>query len=363
MRKIRVNLGRRSYNIYIGYNIIKEISSLIHPSILKNPILIVTNEKINKLAGKNLLAALGEAKNRIYIKEVPDSERAKSFKTYNNIISAISKIGRKTKPAIFALGGGVVGDVSGFVASTYKRGIPYVQIPTTLVGQVDSSIGGKVAIDLPEAKNIVGSFYQPHAVICDIAMLKSLPKNEIKNGLAEVIKYGIIADRYFFEYIEKNLKNILNLKRAHIETVIQKCANTKARIVEKDELDTKGVRAILNFGHTFGHAIEAYFKYSKEITHGQAVAIGMVLASRLAEKMGIIKASEVNRIENLIKRAGLPTRLRNADIKKIIDIIDYDKKFQNLTNRFVLPKKIGLVKVIEDIPAILIKKVLYENLI
>ena len=231
MKKIKVNLGRRSYYIYIGYNIIKDISNLIPSDVLKNPILIITNKKINSLIGKTLLKALNvspnmihpvrnyvsagskfDISNGVHIKEVPDSERAKSFKIYNQIISTLSKIGRKRKPTIIALGGGVVGDIAGFAASTYRRGIPYIQIPTTLLAEVDSSIGGKVAIDLPQAKNIVGSFYQPKAVICDIALLHTLPKKEIKNGLAEVIKYGIIRDRRFFEYLERNLKNILNLK-------------------------------------------------------------------------------------------------------------------------------------------------------
>ncbi len=382
MKKIKVNLGRRSYYIYIGYNIIKDISNLIPSDVLKNPILIITNKKINSLIGKTLLKALNvspnmihpvrnyvsagskfDISNGVHIKEVPDSERAKSFKIYNQIISTLSKIGRKRKPTIIALGGGVVGDIAGFAASTYRRGIPYIQIPTTLLAEVDSSIGGKVAIDLPQAKNIVGSFYQPKAVICDIALLHTLPKKEIKNGLAEVIKYGIIRDRRFFEYLERNLKNILNLKKPCVEYVVWKCACIKAGVVEKDEFDTKGIRAILNFGHTFGHAIEASFKYSKKFTHGEAVATGMILAGNTALKLAMIKSKEVNRITKIIRRSGLPVNLKGANTKKIIETIDYDKKFLHGTNRFVLPRRIGVVEIVEGVPELLIRTVLNNNVV
>ncbi len=358
MKKIKVSLGKRSYNIYSGYDIIKNISKLIPSYVLKNPILIITNKKINSLIGKVLLKALDNASNKIYIKEVPDSERAKSFKVYNQIISTLSKIGRKRKPTIIALGGGVVGDIAGFAASTYRRGVPYIQIPTTLLAEVDSSIGGKVAIDLPQAKNIVGSFYQPKAVICDIALLRTLPKKEIRNGLAEVIKYGIIHDRRFFEYLERNLKNILALKKSCIEYVVSKCASIKAGVVSKDEFDTKGIRAILNFGHTFGHAIEASFKYSKKFTHGEAVAIGMILAGETALALGMIKLNEVTKIRKIIKRAHLPLNLKGANAKKIIMSIDYDKKFLHGVNRFVLPRRIGVVEIVQNVPRRLIREVL-----
>ncbi|MCK4464036.1 MAG: 3-dehydroquinate synthase, partial [Candidatus Omnitrophica bacterium] len=203
-----------------------------------------------------------------------------------------------------------------------------------------------------------GSFYQPKAVICDIALLRTLPKKEIKNGLAEVIKYGIIHDRKFFEYLEKNLKNILALRKPCIEYVVWKCACIKAEVVEKDEFDTKGIRAILNFGHTFGHAIEASFKYSKKFTHGEAVATGMILAGNTALKLNMIKLNEVNKIRKIIKRANLPLNLKGANAKKIIETIDYDKKFLHGVNRFVLPRRIGVVEIVQDVPEILIRTVL-----
>jgi len=358
MRKIKVHLGNRSYFIFIGYNLFNDIGKLLPLPILRNPALIITNKKVNSIMGKRLIKSLRKFSDKIYVKEVPDSEQAKSFKIYNQIINTLTKIGKKTKPTIFALGGGVVGDISGFAASTYRRGIPYVQIPTTLLAQVDSSIGGKVAIDLPQAKNIVGSFYQPKAVICDISTLNSLPLSEIKNGLAEIIKYGIITDKSLFSYLENNLKKILSLDKESVEYVIWKCANIKAKVVEKDEYDTKDIRAILNFGHTFGHAIETAFKYSKQYTHGEAVAIGMMLASDMANKLKKINSKDVLRIKNIIKKAGLPMSVGQIDTERMLEALNYDKKFLHGKNRFVLPARIGRVEIIEVIPDTLIKTVL-----
>jgi len=357
MKKIKLNLGKRSYNIVIGHHIIKDIAKLVSPSVLNKPILVITNKKVARVAGGKLLKALKAIGAEVHGKEVPDSERAKSFATYSKITTELSRIGKKIKPTIIALGGGVVGDVAGFAASTYRRGIPYIQIPTTLLAQVDSSIGGKVAIDLKEAKNLVGSFYQPRAVICDLSFLKTLPRKEIINGLAEIIKYGIIRDKALFNYIEKNLQKILNLSGKYLEYVVWKCASIKARVVEKDEFDSTGIRVILNFGHTFAHAIENAFKYSKKHTHGESVAVGMVLASDMAFDLGILSSEDFERIRNLVKRAGLPTAIQKADIGKLMKAIEYDKKFLSGTNRFVLPRRVGRVETVEDIPEILIETV------
>lgn len=358
MKIIKVGLKKRSYNIYVGYNISSRIDKLIPRSLLKSPNLLITNKKIYSLSGRNILKRFKKASVMI----VPDSERAKSLKVYNQIIESLSKIGKKTRPVIIALGGGVIGDVAGFSASTYRRGIPYIQVPSTLLAQVDSSIGGKVAIDTPEAKNLIGSFYQPKCVISDTKLLNTLPKKEIVNGMAEVIKYGIIKDKAFFLYIEKNLKNILALERNSIEHVVSRCASIKARVVEKDEFDSKNIRAILNLGHTIGHAIEASFSYSKKYTHGEAVAIGIVLAARISLKLGMISERDAERIKNLIKRAGLPVKAGGADVKKIMLAMAYDKKFTRGRNRFVLPRGIGSVRIVEGISDTLIRKVLREAL-
>ncbi|NQT22691.1 MAG: 3-dehydroquinate synthase [Candidatus Omnitrophica bacterium] len=362
MRKINLRLGSRSYPIYIGHDIIDRIADFVKPPLLKRPILIVTNKKINALIGRKLAKRLLSITASVHTEVVPDSERAKSFGVYNRIIAHLSKIGRKEIPLIIALGGGVVGDVAGFAASTYRRGIPYIQLPTTLLAQVDSSIGGKVAVDIPQAKNMVGSFYQPRTVISDTKVLKTLPDREIRNGMAEIIKYGVIRDASLFKYLEKNLKGIMGLKRACIETVISKCARIKAAVVEKDEFDVKGERAILNFGHTFGHAIEASFKYSKKYTHGEAVSIGMVLASEMSLKLGLINKSEVIRIKRLLKRAHLPLKAKRINFKKVLYALNFDKKFSGGTNRFVLPRKIGQVGLVEDVPEFLIETVLSESL-
>ena len=358
MKKVKVLLAERSYYVYTGRGLLKKVKTLIPLELLRNPVLVVTNNTIRRLSYvKGLFSSL-ESAPVVHIEIVPDSEKAKSFKTYNRIIAKLSEIGKKSKPTVIALGGGVVGDVAGFAASTYRRGVPYIQIPTTLLAQVDSSIGGKVAIDLPEAKNIVGSFYQPKAVISDISILSTLPKKEIKNGLAEIIKYGIICDYSLFAYIERNLRKILALNKTCIEYLVWRCVSIKAKIVAKDEYDSKDIRAVLNLGHTFAHAIEATGRYSKQFTHGEAVAIGMVLAGKMALNLGMLPEKNFNRIKSLIKRAKFRVGLKGLNPSGIIKSIQYDKKFQKGKNRFVLPRKIGKVEVVENIPELLIKETL-----
>lgn len=361
MKKVHVNLGKRSYDIFIGYGITKGLAKLLPRTILSSPILVVTNKKVRRIAGKVLLDSLKSTKGRIQIKEIPDSERAKSFQVYAQIILKLSEMGKGAKPAIIALGGGVVGDVTGFAAATYRRGIPYVHVPTTLLAQVDSSIGGKVAIDLPQAKNLVGNFYQPKAVICDLSFLKTLPKKEIRNGLAEVIKYGIIYDERFFKYIANNIQNISKLKKDTVEYVVWRSASIKAKIVSRDEYDTSDVRVILNFGHTFAHAIEAAFKYSKAKTHGESVAIGMLMACETASRLNMLGVGDVSRVKEIIKRAGLPTKIYPGSVEKLMRALQYDKKFLHGKNRLVLPNRIGRVRVVENIPEPLIRNVLRKG--
>jgi len=361
MREIKVNLDKRTYTIYIGNNILKSIFRPLRPHFAQRPLLIVTNKNISARIGKKLLQPLKAVNKDVTCMEVPDSERAKSFKVYSQIVSALSRLGKGIKPAIIAFGGGVVGDVAGFAAATYRRGIPFIQVPTTLLAQVDSSIGGKVAIDLPQAKNLVGSFYQPAAVISDLSLLNTLPKKQIKNGLAEIIKYGVIYDASFFKYLETNVGKILKLSAHELESSVFKSAYIKARVVEADELDNSGIRVILNFGHTFAHAIETAFRYSLSYTHGEAVAIGMALASSLAVKMKMFSMSDSERITNLILNAGLPIRFKKSEIDKVSEAIRFDKKFTSGKNRFVLPRRIGQVRTVEGVPWKLIESVLNES--
>jgi len=350
VKKVRVRLGKRGYNIFIGNNIIKNICQMLPKDILKNPILIVTNKTVLKACGRSVMRGLKRSAGRIIVKTVYDSERAKSFETYSSILSSLIEIGKKTKPTLIALGGGVIGDVTGFAAATYKRGIPYIQIPTTLLAQVDSSIGGKVAIDMPQAKNLIGSFYQPFCVISDISFLRTLPKSEMSNGLAEVIKYGIIFDSTFFHYLDKHMSSIYKRNSRRLQFIISRCAAIKAHVVGQDEYDNKGIRVILNFGHTFAHAIEASFRYSKGHTHGESVAVGMVMACELAEKLGVIRHAVTEKVKGVIDSACLPTYISRVGSKHIMKALSYDKKFLSGKNRFVIPKRIGRVVTVTGVP-------------
>ena len=357
MKRIKVNLKNKSYNICVGKQLIGNIDKLLDKKLHDRPILVVTNKKIRKLHAPKLLKGLKRMTNDISFCEVPDSEKAKSFTFYIKLLKRLQQIGRKTKPLVIAFGGGVIGDLAGFAAATYRRGVPVVQVPTTILAQVDSSIGGKVAIDMPEAKNIVGNFYQPKAVIADISILKTLPKSEILNGLGEIIKYGVIKDARLFSYTQKNMKKIHFLDENVMTYIVSKCAKIKADVVAKDEYDQKDIRIILNFGHTFAHAIESAFEYSAKYTHGQAVGIGMVLACQTAEKLGVISSLVMEKIIGLLKSAGLLSSFPKGATTKILRLLEYDKKFVGGKTRYVLPVKIGKVKVFENISSKLIKEI------
>ena len=357
MKIAKVRLGKRSYNVYIGKNIVKDLSSFIKIDSPETPVFVVTNSKINALHGRKLRKAIKGLSKKALFHNVPDSEKAKSFPVYVGAMAKLANFSKKIKPVVIAFGGGVVGDLGGMLASTYRRGVPLLQIPTTLLAQVDSAIGGKVAIDIKEAKNIVGNFYQPKTVISDLGFLETLPEKQLKNGLAEVIKYGIIRDGRFFSFLEKNIKSILARDPAIAEHIVYKCTAIKANVVEKDEFDTRDVRAILNFGHTIGHAIEAASSYSK-VQHGYAVGIGMVMASEIALKLGMLAQKDFERIASLIGkicRLRLPAKARPQNI---MNALAYDKKIIRGVNRFVLPVKIGAVKVVDNVPVGLIKGVI-----
>lgn len=361
MKTIKVKLGPRSYNIHIGEGVTKKLSTFIRPDVPNVPIFVITNQKINSLYGKKIKRALTPISKNICVFKVPDSEKAKSFSIYIKTMKSLAKFARKTKPILFALGGGVIGDLTGFVASTYRRGVPYVQIPTTLLAQVDSAIGGKVAIDIKEAKNIVGDFYQPKLVLCDLGFLKTLPQKELRNGLVELVKYGIIKDKKLFEFIEKNISKILKSNIASLERIVFKSCSIKASVVAKDEFDTKDVRAILNFGHTIGHAIEAASQYKSSIKHGQAVAIGMLMASFIALKLRLLRKRDHERLCALVKKVAPKTSLKTLNEKNILKSLSYDKKFVKGTNKFILPVKIGRVRVVTNIPQDLIKEALRKK--
>ncbi|MCQ9206603.1 MAG: 3-dehydroquinate synthase [Omnitrophica bacterium] len=360
MKTVKVRLGKRSYPIYIGKGATEKLFSHITSRIDNRPIFVVTNRKINTLHGRKLKKFLRPLTRRIRFYEVPDSEKAKSFSVYTKAISVLAHFARKIRPLVIAFGGGVVGDLAGFLASTYRRGVPYINIPTTLLAQVDSSIGGKVAIDIKGAKNIIGNFYQPSAVACDFRFLKTLPEKELRNGLVETLKYGIIKDVRLFSFIDKNLKKILSLDHASLEYIVYAASSIKARIVGRDEFDNKDLRVILNFGHTIGHAIEAASGYSRSVAHGRAVAYGMLAASLIALRMGILKKEDNDKINALIRKV-LSPKIKGVRPKAILSALLYDKKFVRGVNKFILPKKIGRVKIVENIPQKLIEEVLREG--
>ena len=280
------------------------------------------------------------------------SEASKSQAVFLKLIKKIASLsGRHQSILLIALGGGVIGDLTGFAASIYRRGIPYVQIPTTLTAQVDSSIGGKTGIDLPEGKNLLGAIYQPALVLSDVSLLSSLPERHWSDGFAEVIKYGVIKDPALFSLLEKQGKTRLRQNKRQLEKVIFRCAKIKARIVCQDERDKKGLRMILNFGHTAGHAIESVSGFARQVTHGEAVGIGMLVACDIAEKLGILKDRHlIERLEKTLMKFELPLYYRGLSVDALLKAMGFDKKSEGGQNRFVLPVSLGKATIVTDVP-------------
>jgi len=355
-KKIRVDLKKRSYDILVCYDEFDKLGKAVKQLKIGTDAVIITNPLIKKLFGKKVEKCLLAAGFNVRIETVPDTEKAKSEKHCIRVLNNISKLDSSSRRIfIVALGGGVVGDLAGFVASIYRRGIPYVQVPTTLLAQVDSAIGGKVAIDLGMGKNLAGAFYQPRLVFSDVSLLKTLPKKDLISGLAEVVKYGIIKSPLLFTTLVKNYKKVLKRDKKILQYIVYACSLIKARVVEKDEFDNKNLRVILNLGHTIGHAIETAGHYSASYSHGQAIALGTLSASLISKKLGLLSQKDYLRIRGLIKNIGLPTSLKGLDVRAIFSAQEHDKKFIHGRNRFVLPVKIGKTVVREGIPKSLIK--------
>jgi len=355
MHKQKVSLGRRSYNIIIGRNILNRLGADLGKLKIGKDAFIITNTFLKNKYGKKLSQALSKAGISSHFKVVADSEKSKSIETARLVIKDLARFDKKKKVFIIAFGGGVVGDLAGFVASVYKRGVNYVQVPTTLLAQVDSAIGGKTAIDLDLGKNLVGAFYQPRLVFSEIDFLKSLDKNKIRCGMAEVIKYALITDGRLFNFLEHNCKQVLGGKAAAFEKIITVCSKIKAKVVSADEKEFLGLRTMLNFGHTIGHAIEAASGY-QGYNHGQAVALGMIVAVDLSARLKLIDAKLCARIQNLIKLYGLPVKLKGVSVDKIIRAHYYDKKFSGKQNKFVLICSIGKHKIVNNVRLDLIKE-------
>jgi len=344
---VRVGLKENSYNIYVGYNVVKDVPRYIKENNLGNLGIIITSNRVYSLY-KDLIKKIFKGSNYRVVC-VADGEAAKSRKWLFEVIKkTIDADDWNKKIFIICFGGGTVGDLGGFVASIYKRGIPYIQIPTTLLSQIDASIGGKTAIDLKEAKNILGTIYQPKAVFIDPSFIKTLPSLQFKEGMAEVIKYGVIKRKDFFDFLKNKHKEITSLTPEHILKLIYVCAKIKADIVSSDEKETKGIRTILNFGHTFAHAVETCLGYEK-VSHGAAVSLGMIYAAQLSLFLGECKKEDVEEIKNIIKLYELPSRIK-FNPTTFCEAMSYDKKFISGQVRMVLLKSIGAVSVTDGIP-------------
>ena len=358
-KTIRVKLDKRSYPIITGFGVIKNLGKYIRQLNLGTDAYIITFASIKRKYAQVILKRLRDYGINSTFNVVPDAEKSKSLNSGYRVIQNLAQFDRKRRVFVIAFGGGVVGDLSGFIASIYKRGIPYIQIPTTLLACVDSSIGGKTGVDLEIGKNLVGAFYQPKLVIAELSFLKSLSLRQRRAGLAEIIKYAVIKDRDLFAYLEKNYHRILKLEKPALKYVVGCCAQIKARIIEQDEREEKDIRTILNFGHTLGHAIESAAVYQK-YNHGEAIALGMILASRISQKLKLIDWTTLSRIENLIKSTGLPFFIKGVPLDKILASYYHDKKFIGSLNRFVLIKQIGKTVIRQNLPLEIIKNSLIE---
>jgi 3-dehydroquinate synthase len=335
---VRIELGDRSYDILIGEGLLGQADSYVGlPK--SSTALIVTNTTVGPLYTAQLKQALSVHHKQVIDVELPDGEQHKDWPALNQIFTTLLERSCDRKTVLYALGGGVIGDMTGFAAACYMRGVPFVQVPTTLLAQVDSSVGGKTAINHPAGKNMIGAFYQPQRVICDLVSLDTLPQRELLAGLAEVIKYGPIADADFLSWLEANMDALLARDRSALKHAIQRSCEIKAWVVGQDEKES-GIRAILNYGHTFGHAIEAGLGYG-EWLHGEAVGCGMVMASDLSHRLGLIDAATAQRIKALIERTGLPVKGPALGADRYIELMQVDKKAEAGEIRFVVIDQLG----------------------
>jgi 3-dehydroquinate synthase len=347
MKRLNIDLADRSYEILIGQGLLEKVGEWVQALARPSSLVIITHPSINSLYGEKLSKGLSQANIPTHVIEVPEGEKSKSLAQAEKIYDELLKWKCDRQTVLLALGGGVIGDLTGFIAATYMRGVPFVQVPTTLLAQVDSSVGGKTAVNHPLGKNMIGVFYQPRLVVVDLETLKTLPEKEFKAGLSEVIKYGVIEDPRLFEFLERQFKNILAHDSKALEHIIATSCAIKARVVEKDELESH-YRMVLNYGHTIGHAIEALTGYST-FTHGEAVAIGMVYAAKLSEITGRCSQDVTCRITDLVENFGLPTKLPSLSADDMIQAMFLDKKTAHKKIRFILVKGIGSIEIVDHV--------------
>ncbi len=356
MHRLQVELGDRSYPIFIGENLFRK--ELLEPYIKGNQVVVVTNETIAPLYLDSLLSQLVDYQYESVV--LPDGEKYKNWQTLQLIFDGLLKAECTRKVTLIALGGGVIGDMTGFAAACYQRGVNFIQVPTTLLSQVDSSVGGKTGINHDLGKNMIGAFYQPKSVIIDINTLQTLPARELSAGLAEVIKYGLIADKDFFDWLELNIDQLKNLDTQSLIKAIEWSCNIKARVVAMDETES-GIRAILNLGHTFGHAIETHQGYGNWL-HGEAVAAGTVMALEMSKQLGWLSTQDRDRGIKLLAKAGLPVvPPANMTTNDFLKYMRVDKKTLDGQIRLVLLQKIGEAVVTSEFASDILNAILSTN--
>lgn len=337
MQTLHVELGDRRYPIFIGSHL--DVTELVAPYIQGHQVMIVSNTTVAPLYLASYQSALEQLGKKVAQCILPDGEQYKDFQHLHLIFDALLEAGFNRDCTILALGGGVIGDMAGYAAASFQRGVDFVQVPTTLLSQVDSSVGGKTGINHPLGKNMIGAFKQPNIVFADMAQLDTLPDRELSAGLAEVIKYALLGDESFLQWLEQNMEALVGRNAQLLAEAVYRSCEHKARIVANDEKE-QGERALLNLGHTFGHAIESYMGYGNWL-HGEAVAAGMVMAADLSQRMGWIEPADVERVKRILQRANLPTQAPNIPLDEFLAYMSHDKKVLNGQLRLVLLKKLG----------------------
>ncbi len=350
---VNVSLGERSYPIEIGTGILGDFPRFLKHVIERRGaqvtrVIVITDDNVLEPHATPIADSLSDAGLDVGALVIDAGEESKSGEVAEGLWEAMLERGADRRTVVVAVGGGVVGDLAGFVAATFARGVPFVQFPTTLLAQVDSSVGGKVGINLSKAKNMVGAFWQPHGVLIDIDTLNTLPEREYRSGLAEVVKYGVILDAEFFAYLEQHAAKLRDRDASALTHVVARCCQLKADVVQQDEREETGQRAVLNYGHTFCHAIEALAGYGTYL-HGEAVAIGMHCAARLAERLKRVDAAFTERQLTLLNALELPVELPNLSPEEMLASMSHDKKSEHGRLRFVLPTRLGHVEVVSDV--------------
>lgn len=355
MKIVKVSLGSNSYEIHIASGVLGQTAHQLKAIGLNGKLVIITNPVVKRRYGDRLKQELDQEGFQVTVLSVPDGEEYKSLEMAGRLYHELTESYTERTTPILALGGGVIGDLSGFVAATYLRGVPLIQLPTTLLAQVDSSIGGKVAVNHGQLKNMIGAFYQPELVLSDISTLKTLPPREFVSGMAEVVKYAVIKDAGFFAYLESHFAQISSLDEEVLEEIVFISSQIKAEIVAADEKDT-GIRNILNYGHTVGHALESVSDF--ELAHGQSVALGMLVAGRISNRLGLLAKNELIRLKSIIERIGLSTRLPDLEVENIIQAMKHDKKILKGKIRFILPRALGEVVITDEVSLSLVEEIL-----